>query len=110
MSTDPVERNEIQNNLFSSYMDYAAFSFETLPEDMRMTKEQRIQFKISYDMFSNRKSGNMNGKNIVHLFAEYSRSHEFTIPLHPEFLLPLVNPYFNNLLHFVIYIFFILTN
>ena len=100
-SGDVEHRNKIQEMIFNRYMEYAAFSFENLPEDMKMTKEQRIQFKISFDMLSDRKTGMMNGKNIVHFFSEYSKAHKFTIPLHPEFLLPIVNPFFNNLINFV---------
>ena len=84
-------------------MKYATYSFETLPEDMRMTKQQRIQLKITFDMLSNRHTEKMEGKNIVHYFLEYSKAHTFSIPLQPEFLMPIVNPYFNNLQNFVRY-------
>ena len=94
------ERNQIQSDIFLNYLDYITYSFETLPEDMRMTKQQRIQFKISYDLMCDRHTNKMDGKNSVLLFAEYSKAHNFNIPLHSEFLMSIVNPYFNlSLIH-----------
>lgn len=68
---------------------------------MRLTKEQRLQVRISFNMLCDRQTGTLNGKNAVQLFAEYSKGQGFTIPLQPEFLMPLVSPYFNNLVNFV---------
>ena len=82
-------------------MKYATYSFEALPDEMRMTKEQRIQLKITFDMLCNRQTGKMEGKNCVHYFAEFSKAHTFSIPLQPNFLMAIANPYFDNLYNFV---------
>jgi hypothetical protein len=89
-------------------MDYAGYSFETLPENIRMTKDERIKLKIAFDRNKTIETGKLQGKELTALLTDYSKAHKFTINLEPEFLLPLASPYFSILGNFVRYIYYYL--
>ena len=103
-ATNNEERKKIHADIFNSFLTYAGELFEALPDSVRMTKEQRIHLKISFDRFKDVSSGKLEGRNVTSMLHNYALSHKFTIALESEFLMPLVNPYFNQLAHFVLHI------
>ena len=75
--------------------------YDDLPEDMNISVANKTKFRLAFEMTMDRKYRGIKGKNIHELFYEYSKAHTFEIPIQPEFLMPLINPYHNNFQNFV---------